>query len=65
MTSDVIVTMEHVRKAQMCSRGSRKFFERHNLDWNDFLLNGIPASKLIPLNDAMANEVVEIAYGRK
>lgn len=61
---DVIVTMKHIRQADMCSGGPRKFFKKHGLDWNDFLDNGIPASKLLATGDAMAELVVEVARGR-
>lgn len=65
MSDDVIVTMKHIRKANMCSGGPRSFFKKHNLDWSDFLKNGIPASKLLATGDAMAALVVEVARGRE
>lgn len=57
------IFMTHVRKAKMCSRGARAFFVKNNLDWNDFLRNGIDEAELIKTGDAMALEVVEIARG--
>ena len=65
MTDDVILRMEHIRRARMCSRGSRAFFERHGLDWQRFLREGIPASELLATGDAMANQVVEVARGQQ
>lgn len=65
MTDDVTVRMEHIRRARMCSRGSRAFFERHGLDWQRFLREGIPASELLATGDAMANQVVEVARGQQ
>lgn len=62
---DVIVRMEHIRRARMCSRGSRAFFERHGLDWQRFLREGIPASELAATGDAMALQVVEVARGQQ
>lgn len=59
--TDVIVRMEHMRKAQFCSSGVRAFFKRHDLDWSDFLKNGIPAEKLAATGDAMALQVIEVA----
>ena len=41
-----------------CSRGMRKFAERHSLDWEDFLLNGIDADVLRSIDDEMARAVV-------
>lgn len=60
-----IVTMRDIRAAKMCSRGTRAFFERHGLDFNDFLTNGIPAEKLEATGDAMAVRVCEVARGRQ
>jgi hypothetical protein len=62
---DVTVTMEHVRAARMCSRGARVFFERHGLDWQRFLAEGLPAKQIEATGDAMALKVVEVARGRK
>lgn len=62
---DVLVRMEHIRAARMCSRGTRAFFERHGLDWNAFLHEGIPGSKLEATGDAMAKTVVEVARGQQ
>jgi hypothetical protein len=62
---DIIVTMRHVRHLNYCSAGGRAFFERHNLDWKDFLKRGISASKLVATNDAMALKIVEVASGRE
>lgn len=63
---DFIVTMRDVRAAEGCSKGARRFAARHNLDWQDFLNNGILASRLIATGDAMALNIVEVAKnGRK
>jgi hypothetical protein len=57
----VIVRMRHIREARMCSSGARAFFERHGLDWGQFLKQGIEADKLSSTGDAMALAVVEVA----
>lgn len=62
---ELIITMRDIRAAKMCSRGTRAFFQRHGLDWTDFLKNGIPAEKLAATGDPMALQVVEVARGRK
>ncbi len=54
------VFMKHIRKAKMCSGGGRSFFERHGLDWSDFLKNGIDVEIIEGLGDHMANQVVKI-----
>lgn len=61
----ILVTMKHVRAAKMCSRGTRDFFKRHNLDWDTFIKSGIPAEDLEATKDAMATRVAEIARGRQ
>lgn len=62
---EVIVTMAHIRQAQMCSRGARAFFVRHGLDWASFLRGGVPARALAETGDAMALHVVEVARGQQ
>jgi hypothetical protein len=59
----VLVTMRHIRIAQMCSEGTRSFFKRHNLDWAQFLRIGLPAEQFEATGDAMAIKVAEIARG--
>lgn len=61
----VLVRMEHVRAARMCSRGARTFFARHNLDWERFLREGLPVEQVEATGDAMAIQVAEVARGRK
>lgn len=61
----MIITMADIRKARMCAKGTRAFFLSHNLDFQDFLKNGIDAKKLIETNDAMALQVVKVAYGQQ
>jgi len=58
----LIVTALHVQAAHMClDPGARMFFKRHNLDFRDFIHNGIDAELLLATGDAMALAVVEIA----
>ena len=61
----LLITMRDVRAATMCSRGARAFFQRHNLDWQTFLREGLPAEVIEATGDAMALRVVEVARGRK
>jgi hypothetical protein len=60
----MIVTVSHVRQAKYCMVGARRFFKRHNLDWSDFLRNGIEEDVLKQTGDAMALKVIEVARGR-
>lgn len=64
-TKPLVIFMTDIRAASMCSRGARAFFIRNNLDWSDFLKNGIEGEKLSGTGDAMAIRVVEVARGRK
>ncbi|MFN4317203.1 hypothetical protein [Acinetobacter parvus] len=53
--------MSDIRKANMCSRGTRAFFLARGWDFQDFLLNGLDEEQLIKTGDAMALQVVEVA----
>ena len=59
--SETRVTMRHVRQCRMCSRGARGFFERHGLDWSEFLRAGLPVEALERTGDAMALQVAATA----
>ncbi|MNK73307.1 hypothetical protein D3C87_928020 [compost metagenome] len=59
--AEVIVRAEHVRRAGLCARGMRQWFKAHDLDLLDFINNGMPESKVVALNDALANRALEIA----
>jgi len=62
---DLIVTIKDVRAAKLCAGGSRKFCRRHGIDWNDFVTNGIPASRLLEIDSAIMVDLVEVARGRR
>lgn len=56
------ITAQHCRAAGMCLvPGVRDFFAHHQLDFKDFMRNGIDADELLKTNDAMARQVVAIA----
>ena len=61
--ADFTVTMADLRVLH-CSRGGREFAARHGIDWLDFVHRGIPASRLLAIDDAMAHAVVEHARAR-
>jgi hypothetical protein len=59
VTSEPRVYMRHVRAAKLCSRGCREWFKAHpELDYNDFLSNGIPVTTLEELHDAIADQAI-------
>lgn len=59
--SVIIVNMRHVRSANLCSRGTRAWFERHNLDFNTFLSKGYPVETIEATNDELGLRVAAIA----
>lgn len=61
VTSEPRVYMRHVRQAKLCSRGSRVWCEAHGVDWNDFLLNGVPSATLEAIGDPIIMRVVNAA----
>ncbi|HXG28026.1 MAG TPA: hypothetical protein VNJ47_04170 [Nevskiales bacterium] len=61
MSSDVLVTIAHVRAAGLCAPGARTWFARQGLDFRAFLAQGLPASILLATGDAMAARVVGVA----
>ncbi len=61
--ADLIVTMADLRVLH-CSRGGRDFAARHGIDWMAFVQRGIPAARLLDIDDAMAHAVVDQARAR-
>lgn len=61
--ADIIVTMPDLRVLH-CSRGGRDFAARHGIDWLEFVQQGIPAARLLAIDDAMAHAVVDQARAR-
>jgi hypothetical protein len=53
--------MRHVRAARLCTRGARAWFKLYDLDYNDFLANGICVSVLEATDDPLALRAVEAA----
>lgn len=63
----VTVLLEDARRLRYCTRGLREGFEKHGLDWGDFLRNGIDSDILLEKSggDEMVKKWVEVAYGRQ
>jgi arsenate reductase-like glutaredoxin family protein len=55
------VRIRHVRQANLCASGTRAWFERHNINYPDFLKNGIDAEAILALGDHFGNVVVSKA----
>jgi hypothetical protein len=58
MPSDQKITIDDIRKTGHCVAGARDWFSRHDLDFRDFLRNGISEQKFLASGDVLAAEVV-------
>jgi hypothetical protein len=55
----MIIRMSDLTACGHCAIGSRRWFENNNLDFRDFLKNGISEEKFIATGDGLAAQVVE------
>jgi len=53
------VYSKDLRQALYCNKGARKWFERHGLDWADFIKNGVDISEIEHIDDSMMQKIVE------
>ncbi len=53
--------MRHIRAAELCSGGARRWFESHGLNWSDFLTSGVEEDVLVALKDSLADRVIAVA----
>lgn len=65
---DMRITIDDVRRYH-CSRGARRWFEQHGLDFRRFLEHGIDAEEFLATGDWRAQQIVdakrrETAHGR-
>jgi hypothetical protein len=65
VTSHVRVHVRHVREAKICVKGSRAFFDKHELDWRGFLKDGIPVSRLEEIGDPIALRAAAVAMAEE
>lgn len=61
----MIITHNDLRALRYCNNGTREFFRRHNLDWSEFIKNGLPESEFLNTGDAMAVRLVDFARERQ
>ncbi len=52
-------------RLKFCNRGARQFFERHGIDWAEFMKNGLDSSVAGNIDDAMMEQVVAQAIRRE
>lgn len=57
----MIITHRHLRAFKYCNNGARKFFKQHNLNWSNFVTQGLPDTEFIDTGDDMAIKLVEFA----
>lgn len=62
---DLRISIDDVRRAGHCPTGVRAWFEQHDLDFRDFLANGIDADLFLQAGDALAEQVVERKLSRE
>lgn len=61
MTNQIMVTVAHIRAADLCSRGARQWFTRHGLNYNQFVTSGIEVEKIEATGDALGTLVAQKA----
>lgn len=61
MTQQIMVNVNHIRQARLCSRGARQWFSLHGIDWQQFITKGIEIEKLEALGDAFGDRVCACA----
>ncbi len=59
------IFIEDFRAKKYCVKGIKAWFEYHNLDFEDFLINGICCEVLRQTEDLRAIELVESKYGKE
>jgi len=60
----MIIRMKDLRASGACAAGARRWFHHRNLDWHDFLKNGIEEELFLSFDDAVATRIVKEAHGR-
>ena len=48
-----------------CIKGLKEFCKRHDIDFKDFVKNGIEADIILKIEDAMAFKLVEYARSKR
>ncbi len=53
------ITITDIRQAGHCVAGAREWAKAYDIDFRDFIKNGIDADVLLATGDAMAEQVVQ------
>lgn len=59
--NEIIVKVADIRAVHFCARGARAWFKKHDLDYVNFLKDGLPISKVEAIGDALGNAVAQHA----
>ncbi len=60
-----VVRVRDLRHMGYCHAGARRWAKRHEIDWNDFVKNGIAIEMLERIDDAMCQRLVAaVKHGR-
>jgi hypothetical protein len=60
------VSMQDVRAAGFCSKGARELATRLDLDWNEFITNGLPVEAFEPHKDQYhVKKLLEVHNGKR
>lgn len=58
MTGPETVTIEDCRRAGHCVRGVKAWCEQHQVDFRDFLKNGMSVEKALSFHDGFSDQIV-------
>ena len=61
----MIVYISDAVELGYCIKGLKEFCRRHNVDFKDFVKNGIEADIILKIEDAMAFKLVEYARNKR
>ncbi|WP_242137001.1 hypothetical protein [Sphingomonas sp. TREG-RG-20F-R18-01] len=53
------ITIQNIRDAGYCATGAKRWFAAHNLDFRDFMKNGIAVGDFLATGDGLAQIVVD------
>lgn len=56
--NDPLILVEDLAREGHCVAGQKRFCDAHNIDFKDYVRNGIRASRLLATGDAMVISVV-------
>jgi hypothetical protein len=59
------ITIDDIRKTGHCVAGARDWFFRHDLDFRDFIRNGIEEEKFLASGDVIAAQIVQATRDRR